>query len=1455
MNHQSNEISRMSRKRWLGLLLFVATVLPLWAPNGQAQTSVSFFNNGTNWTINQTGLSSAKIASNVFHGTDGNGGEAVSAWYDYPVFIDGFTATFTYQDVGGSPGNNADGMSFDLQENGPTFLGSTGGDLAVDGLSPSANWEFNLYSPNGIGAIFHTDGEAYGYYGTGSVDVSSGHPIQVTIIYNPGGAVQETLVDTETSSSFVTNYNIGDLVLLLGDSLATIGFTSTDGGVSSVQTVSNFSFVSATNLLNQGGAVASSYPPEGAVLPGLNRIQVNFNQGVAGVSAPALLINNVPATNVTAYLPWLYVFDFPEPAMGNVSVDWATNAGIVSLAGHTNVALGGGWGYTLDRLLPPPAPEISEFMAANKSTLLDSFGDSSDWIEIYNGSSASVNLAGWSLTVNPTNLTQWTLPDYVLASGDYLVVFASGRNLTAVTNELHTNFKLPAAGSFLALVDPHTNLVSCFAPQYPPQTTDISYGVDPVLTGDIGYYTIPTPGDPNVPAGPGFTAEPSFSQPGGTFVSPFVLTITDATTNAVIRYTTDGTMPTDQSPILAGPLQINSAVQVRTRAFASGSLPGPIHSESYIQLGSDVALQTSDMPAVIIYNFGAGVPNPTEGAPDQFANFSFYEPTNGITHLTNAPTLSARAGFHVHGSSTRGFSKQAWSVHFWDELNNGTNCAPLELPAGKDWVFYAPDVFEPVLIHNPLAYQLSRDIGRYASRTRMIEVYINTVGGPVTASDYNGIYVLEEKIKRATNRVDISKLNVDDNTLPTVTGGYMLGIDRLGEGENGLNAAGQTMVYEDPEESDILTPERAPQQSYIQDYMNQFAAALDSSSYTNPTNGYPAYVDTDSWIDHHILNVVTFNVDALRLSAFFNKPRQGKIVFGPIWDFDRSQGSTDGRDFNPYVWRAMTQDGGTDYFNYPWWGQMFTDPDFWQKWIDRYESLRTGMLSTNHIYADIDALVAQVANEEPREIARWPGWTTPRYGTFSYDSGFTYTFPGTYAGEVTFLKQWYADRLHFIDTNLLAAPMLISNGLAGSSGATVTMNGPAGATIYYTVDGSDPRLSGGAISPTAQVYQSPVAITSNTVITARAFDLNHSNLTGANNPPISSPWSGPAVSAFGLVSSPSAVAYGPAGSVYSQNFDSLPNPGASSVNSDNPVTINGVTYFLGDPFGFALPVDSSGTSLGADGLGLTSSMAGWYGLADPSANVGTRFGATDGDQTTGGQISFGLPNSANRALGLLATSSTGYTAFGLKLLNGTAQTLDRITLQFTGELWRQSNLPKTLEFYYLVDSTATNGFSTNATAFLPALNVSFPTLSTAVGGTAVDGTAATNQAALGVSDQAITNWAPGAALWLVWEMANPAGKSQGLAIDNLTFSAINSSSLTNQPVLSLQGTGGASGFGNPLVISWPDVGVPYGLLSTTNLTPPVTWSPASGTPTETNGVYYFNVPFTNTAQFFRLVAP
>jgi hypothetical protein len=146
-------------------------------------------------------------------------------------------------------------------------------------------------------------------------------------------------------------------------------------------------------------------------------------------------------------------------------------------------------------------------------------------------------------------------------------------------------------------------------------------------------------------------------------------------------------------------------------------------------------------------------------------------------------------------------------------------------------------------------------------------------------------------------------------------------------------------------------------------------------------------------------------------------------------------------------------------------------------------------------------------------------------------------------------------------------------------------------------------------------------------------------------------------------------------------------------------------------------------------------------------------------------------------------------------VNLTAQTLNSISVQLTGELWRQSDLPKTLLCYYWIEPTGTAPFSGNQTALLPALNVAFSVNSGASGGVAVDGTASLNQTNLSLANQAIVDWPPGAAFWLVWQMTDASGKAQGLAIDNLSFSA---SSGATPPQVPLSFTVGTTN----LTLSW-----------------------------------------------------
>jgi hypothetical protein len=200
-------------------------------------------------------------------------------------------------------------------------------------------------------------------------------------------------------------------------------------------------------------------------------------------------------------------------------------------------------------------------------------------------------------------------------------------------------------------------------------------------------------------------------------------------------------------------------------------------------------------------------------------------------------------------------------------------------------------------------------------------VFLNTANSLVTyaapaGGNYFGLYTIEEKIKRDEDRVNIAKLDPQDNVAPRVTGGYLLKIDRADSDERTFydSYLQGNIVFQDPPGLEMVNVARQAQYNYITTTFAQFGGALWGSSYTNPVTGYAAHIDVDSWLDHHILNALAFNVDALRLSGFFYKDRERKIEMGPLWDFDRSLGTTDGRAFNPRHWRVKPGgDQGTDF--------------------------------------------------------------------------------------------------------------------------------------------------------------------------------------------------------------------------------------------------------------------------------------------------------------------------------------------------------------------------------------------------------------------------------------------------------------------------------------------------------------------------------------------------------------
>jgi hypothetical protein len=118
---------------------------------------------------------------------------------------------------------------------------------------------------------------------------------------------------------------------------------------------------------------------------------------------------------------------------------------------------------------------ISEVMADNDETLLDENGSASDWIELYNDSDSTVNLDGWYLTDDPSDLTQWSFPATSMAAKSFLIVFASDEDQSIAGSELHTNFKLSADGETVLLVHPDGTTVE-HELTFQALEEDVSYG-------------------------------------------------------------------------------------------------------------------------------------------------------------------------------------------------------------------------------------------------------------------------------------------------------------------------------------------------------------------------------------------------------------------------------------------------------------------------------------------------------------------------------------------------------------------------------------------------------------------------------------------------------------------------------------------------------------------------------------------------------------------------------------------------------------------------------------------------------------------------------------------------------------------------------------------------------------------------------------------------------------------
>jgi hypothetical protein len=932
---------------------------------------------------------------------------------------------------------------------------------------------------------------------------------------------------------------------------------------------------------NVAPQVSQLTPVPGARVSRLTQVEVTFNESIAGVDAADLLVKGQPATNVTGAAAGPYVFGFPQPTAGAVQFAWAAGHGITDCA--SNAFDGGSWTNILDPTFALPKVRLNEFLTANFNTngLTDQFGELEDWIELYNYGTNSVDLAGYSLTDDLDYPGKWVFPSVTLDAGQYLVVFASGRDLTAVggTNQLHTSFSLSSAGEYLGLFNAESPraVLTEFAPEYPPQRTDYSYGYDP--TNALKYFSIPTPGTGNGSSAiTGSVAEVHFTVERGFFNQPFTLLLNTATPGATIRYTTNGTPPTETSGLVySNSLVISRLTTLRALACKTNLLPTLVQTHTYIFLTNvlnqptnpagfpinvwNLSGQTSDygMDQRVVTNplHRATIQGDLLALPalsivmkteDMFggagargiytntaADVTYEVPCSlELIHPDGSVGFQIDTGIRQHGGSSRNNPmKKPFGLKFRGKYGDTKLHYPLfpDTPVDEfNSLVLRPDYNNSwthssateglqrsrgTLVRDAFSKDAHAAMGDLSSHGRYVHLYINGL--------YWGVYNPCE--------------DPDNDFAATYLGGDGSLYDAIKAASSKLSVDGDLVAY-------------------------NAMVALNTTGLANLAQyeQIKQYLDVTQFADYMILQLYGANNDwAAQNNWAAVRKRETNATFKFLcWDSERIlEGTNDTRI-------------GTSPVNGNLQGNLILNAEYKLLFADRVHKhlFNDGALTPTRVADLWKARAAQIDRAIVGETARWgdasyggkPALSPLPYP--GYTAGFPYTREENWLGEQgRLLTNYFPFRTAIALAQFRAAgwypgvdaPEFNRRSGRVPLGFSLTITS-AVSTIYYTTNGSDPRVYGaGTVSDSAAIYSGAFTLTTNAVVKARVLN--------------SGIWSALAeatftVSGLGLPLRITEIMYNPAGGT-AYEFLEVQNVGALPLDIGG-FSFQGITYIFPD---------------------------------------------------------------------------------------------------------------------------------------------------------------------------------------------------------------------------------------------------------------------------------------------------
>ncbi|MBN1360927.1 MAG: lamin tail domain-containing protein [Sedimentisphaerales bacterium] len=740
---------------------------------------------------------------------------------------------------------------------------------------------------------------------------------------------------------------------------------------------------------------------------------------------------------------------------------------------------------------------INEILASNTKGASDPQGQHDDWIELYNFGNSAVDVGGMYLTDDPNEPRKWQIPagnpaSTTIPTQGYLVVWADG---DAQDAGLHADFKLSANGDEVALFDTDgVTLIDHLT--FDRQNPDISYGRYPDGADDLVVMVFPTPQTSNIYFSVGVVADPKFSQSRGFYEEPFMLELSVETEGATIYYTLDGRNPLDDSgrylagTPYTGPIEISGTTCVRAAAIRGDWVPSSVVTASYIFL--DQVIHQSALPEGFPNSWGG---RPADYAMDQrvvqdpayrdeiiddlksipsvclvlsnddlFGSRGIYanpsasgdawerEASMEWIDSNTGEQFNVNAGLRIHGGpySRSGNIKNAFRLIFRAQYG----AAHLEYPLFPDtevaafnmvvlrsiwnysWTGHSEPTARADYLRDVFARDTVRDMGHLTPHGRPVNLYLNGL--------YWGLYIMTER--------------VDDFFVTEHVGGDEDDYDIL-EAPSGMGASTTMQIV-------------AGGQSAVQGWNTLFAL---SDADVAGGEGYQAiqeYVDIPAMIDYMLMIYYTGSRDApvflgdsytpRNFYAFRQRDPMSPFVFLP-WDVEWALE-------DPYVNRVNVVGVWNPHYLM---SRLSANADFRVSLADRIyrHFFNDGVLTREQTTKRYTDRAAEIYGAIVGESARWGDEPRPSlpYTRRDWEAEVNRLVTQYFSGRTqTVLSQlrnrgWYPS----FDPPDFSVDNQLQHGGHTPTGATLSLNAGVG-TVWYTLDGSDPRVWGTATKPGAQ---------------------------------------------------------------------------------------------------------------------------------------------------------------------------------------------------------------------------------------------------------------------------------------------------------------------------------------------------------------------------------------------------